>query len=165
MLHLHYDIYDTVNPEIFYRVPLTESEEEDNTPEPVPLVTVVPKDERLLLFLNSELGQGATGVVHGCELQVESDQENSRLNIAAKLSFTDDQRERLQQEWVVYMRLMMEGSEGITPALGIFYDPELEDTSPLVLLMQHAGVSLQRSGISITPAQRYVLRRHPAIRI
>jgi len=158
LLHLHYDIYHTINPEIFHRVPLVDSEEEDNTPERVPLVTVVPKDERLLLFLNSELGQGATGMVHGGVLQVESDHESSRLNIAAKLSFTDDQRERLQQEWIVYMRLKMEGAEGITSALGIFYDPELEDASPLVLLMHHAGVSLQRSGISITPTQRYVLR-------
>lgn len=154
--HLYYDIYDTINPEIFHRVPAVDPEEEDATPEPAKLVSSVSQGERLLLFLNSELGQGATGVVHGGVLEVESSRKSSRLNIAAKLSFTDAQRERLQQEWSVYMHLTTEGVEGIPTLLGIFYDPELEDASPLCLLMCHAGVSLQRSGMSITSVQRYV---------
>jgi hypothetical protein len=140
-------------------VPAVAPGEEDTTPEPATLVSDVPKDERLLLYLNSELGQGATGVVHGGILEVEdmSGRKRSRLDIAAKLSFTDAQRDRLQQEWSVYMHLTMEGIQGIPTLLGIFYDPELEDTSPLCLLMCYAGLSLQRSGRSITSAQRCVL--------
>jgi hypothetical protein len=111
-----------------------------------------------LLYLNSKLGQGATGVVHGGVLEVEdsSDRKSSRLDIAAKLSFTDMQRERLQQEWSVYMHLTMEGIQGIPTLLGLFYDPELEDRSPLCLLTCYAGLSLRRSGQSITSIQRYV---------
>lgn len=45
-LHLHYDMYDTINPDLFHRVPAVDPE--DTTPEPVTLVSSVPKDERLL---------------------------------------------------------------------------------------------------------------------
>jgi hypothetical protein len=108
----------------------------------------------MLLFLNSELGQGNTGVVHGGVLEVETENKKSRLAVAAKLSFSDEQRDRLQEEWSIYMHLVAEDVEGIPPLLGIFYDPEMV-ASPLCLLMCHGGVSLAKSGESITSAQRY----------
>lgn len=80
----------------------------------------------------------------------------SRLHIAAKLSFSDEQREGLQREWFVRMYLTSQGVKGIPTLLGIFYDPDVE-TAPLCLLSCHAGVSLQRRGASITTHQRYGL--------
>jgi len=92
--------------------------------------------------------------VHGGLLEVESGHNSSRLDIAAKLSFSEQQRDHLQQEWSVYTHLTSEGVEGIPTALGIFYDPELQDRAPLCLLMSHVGVSLRSSGMSISSAQR-----------
>jgi hypothetical protein len=138
-------------------MPVVDPGEEAITPEPVALVSIVPPDARLLLYINAELGQGATGVVHGGLLEVESGHNSSRLDIAAKLSFSEQQRDHLQQEWSVYTHLTSEGVEGIPTALGIFYDPELQDRAPLCLLMSHVGVSLRSSGMSISSAQRYFL--------
>jgi hypothetical protein len=152
LLHIFYDIYDTTHPQIYRRAPIVNSDDE-RTPEPAPVVNDVPPDARLLLLLNSELGQGNTGVVHGGVLEVEAENNKSRLPVAAKLSFSDEQRDRLQKEWSIHMYLTLEGIEGIPPPLGIFYDPEML-VSPLCLLTCHVGVSLAQSGQSITSAQR-----------
>jgi len=149
LLHLHYDIYDTVNPQIYHRVPIADSEDE-KTPELPTIVDVVQQDDRLLLFLTSKLGEGSTGVVHGGVLEVETQHRKSRLAIAAKLSFTEDQRERLQNECLVHMHLTEAGVQGIPPILGIFYDPEIA-AAPLCLLTCHAGVSLEKVGNLLRP--------------
>ena len=47
-----------------------------------------------------------------------------------------------------------EGIQGIPITLGIFYDPELQDKTPFCLLMSFVGVSLRKSGLSVTVAQR-----------
>jgi len=54
----------------------------------------------------------------------------------------------------VHMHLTEAGVQGIPPILGIFYDPEIA-AAPLCLLTCHAGVSLRKSGKSITSAQRH----------
>jgi hypothetical protein len=92
--------------------------------------------------------------VHGGVLEIETEDTRSRLNVAAKLSFSDEQRERLHGEWSVHMFLTSRGVKGIPTLLGIFYDPEVE-TAPLCLLTCDAGVSLRKSSKSITSAQRY----------
>lgn len=152
LVHIFYDIYDTTRPQIYRRAPITDSDDE-RTPEPAPIVNDAPPDARLLLFLNSELGQGNTGVVHGGILEVEAENKKSRLHVAAKFSFSDEQRDRLQEEWSIHMYLTLEGVEGIPSLLGIFYDPEML-ASPLCLLTCHVGVSLAQSGQSITSVQR-----------
>jgi hypothetical protein len=161
LLHLCYDIYGTINPQVYRRAPIVDSDDE-RTPERAPIINDVPPDARLLLFLNSELGQGNTGVVHGGVLEVETEQKTSWLAVAAKLSFSDEQRDRLQEEWSIHMHLAVEGVEGIPPLLGIFHDPDIV-VSPLCLLTCHAGVSLARSGQSITSAQRYDFFHYGAI--
>jgi hypothetical protein len=154
LLHLCYDIYHTTNPEVFHRAPVASLDSDDeNASEPPPPDSVVTKDACLFLFLNSVLGQGNTGVVHGGILEIETDDKKSRLNVAAKLSFSDEQRERVHSEWSVHMHLTSQGIKGVPTLLGIFYDPEVE-TAPLCLLTCHAGVSLRRSGKSITSVQR-----------
>lgn len=127
------------------------------TPKPVTLISTVPPDARLLLYINAELGQGATGIVHGGLLEVESGDERARLDVAVKLSFSERQRDRLEKEWSTYVHLIMEDVEGIPMPLGIFHDPELRERAPLCFLMSHVGKSLRASGMSITLAQRYVL--------
>jgi hypothetical protein len=147
-------MYDTGHPELFLRAPPPNSDD-DETPlasTPIPELAVS-QDASLLLFLNSELGHGNTGVVHGGVLEIQTEAKRSRLPIAAKFSFSDDQRERLQCEWSALVHLTSQGVKGIPTLLGIFHNPKVP-TGPLCLLTRHVGVSLRKSRTSITSAQR-----------
>jgi hypothetical protein len=152
LLHLHYDIYDTISPELFLRTSFASSGDDD-TPHPPIHETDVSQNTVLLLFLNSELGHGNTGVVHGGILEIQTEDRTLRQPIAAKLSFSDEQRERLQDEWLVLTHLASQGVEGIPTLLGMFHNPNVA-TGPLCLLMGHVGKSLRRSRLSITTTQR-----------
>lgn len=122
-------------------------------------VTPVARDDRLLLFLTSEIGRGATGVVHGGTLEIESEHRRSSVNIVAKLAFTSSQQARLAQEWSVYTHLALNGVQGIPTLLGIFHDVE-RDNGPSCVLMRHAGTSLRRAS-PISSVQRYVISHLP----
>ena len=152
MVHLHYGIYDTSQPELFLRVPPANSDD-DHTPDARTPEPALSRDASLLLFLNSELGQGNTGVVHGGVLDIQTEDKRSRLPIAAKFSFSEDQRDRLQCEWSALVHLTSQGVKGIPTLLGIFHNPKVP-TGPLCLLTRHVGVSLRKSRTSITSAQR-----------
>jgi hypothetical protein len=154
LVHLHYDIYDTGEPELFIRAPADNSGDEDTQHASTPIPeSAVSQDTSLLLFLNSELGQGNTGVVHGGVLEIQTEDKRSRLPIAAKFSFSDEQRERLQCEWSALVHLTTQGVKGIPTLLGIFHNPKVA-TGPLCLLTRHVGVSLRKSRSLITSAQR-----------
>lgn len=152
LLHIRYDIYHTIQPHIFHRGQLVDLD--DDIPElQIPEVLPIRDEDRLMLFLNSELGEGNTGVVHGGVLEIVSVKRHCRMEVAAKLSFSDAQIERLRDEWEMHEHLMSSGVKGIPALLGGFYDPNSNST-PLCLLMNYAGVSLQRSGVTITSVQR-----------
>lgn len=152
LLHLRYGIYDTVTGELYLRAPIKPLD--DETPPPrQETPTVVDKDEGLFLFLCSELGQGSTGVVHGGFLEFDQGDRRSRLEVAAKLSFAPDQRQRLQEEWSILMYLTLNEARGIPALLGIFYEPD-HSVAPLCILTCHGGISLRHSGRKITSEQR-----------
>jgi hypothetical protein len=148
LLHIKYDIYDSIRPAIFYRGCRVNSNNAGLVSPPTTPATVFPKDERLLLVLTSELGQGATGVVHGGILQVESEHKISKLEIAAKLAFNDEQQEALVFESSIYLHLAREGVDCIPTILGSFHD--VEEDGPSCLLMSRNGKSLQDRGTSIS---------------
>ena len=154
LLHLNYGMYDTINPSVFHRGARVNVGSEDVLSPPTTPVASIAKDDRLLLFLTSEIGEGGTGVVHGGTLELESGGRRSTLDIAAKLAFTSSQQARLVQEWSVYSHMAEKGVQGIPTLLGIFHDVEREN-GPSCVLMRHAGRSLRRAA-PISSIQRFV---------
>jgi hypothetical protein len=61
-------------------------------------VASVARDDKLLLFLSSEIGQGTAGVVHGRTIKIESEHRHLTVDTAAKLAFTNSQQARLELE-------------------------------------------------------------------
>jgi hypothetical protein len=148
LLHIKYDIYDSIRPAIFYRGCRVNSNNDGVPTPPTTPTTVFPKDVCLLLILTSELGEGATGMIHGGILQVESEHKISTLEIAAKLAFTDEQQEALAFESSIYSHMAEEGINCIPTILGSFHD--VEEEGPSCLLMSRNGKSLQDRGMSIS---------------
>ena len=106
-------------------------------------------EECLTIFLTSEIGRGATGVVHRGTLTSEIP-DGALLDIVVKLAFDTEQRKALRNEYQVYRHLKLRGvRRGIATALGFFDDSE-DDACALVLL--YAGVPLStesRGNLSI----------------
>jgi hypothetical protein len=97
-------------------------------------------EECLTIVLTSEIGRGATGVVHRGTLKPEISDGSVLLDVIVKLAFDDDQRDSLRNEYEVYRCLRSKGvQKGIAIALGIFDDSECD---PCALVMLYAGVSL-----------------------
>src|ERR1700729_1729917 len=89
LLHMQYDIYDTVNPAIFYRGARVNLNNDAVLSPPTTPATSFPVDARILLFLTSELGEDTSGVLHDGILEAEWDEKNSSiLAVTAKLAFT-----------------------------------------------------------------------------
>jgi len=153
LLHIKYNIYDSIRPAIFYRGARVNSNNDGIVTPPTTPATAFPKDVRLLLFLTSELGEGATGVVHGGILQVESEHKISTLEIAAKLAFTDEQQAALVAESFIYTHMAEEGIKCIPTVLGYFHDAD--EDGPSCLLMSHSGKSLQDRGTTISTDEWY----------
>ena len=63
-------------------------------------------DECLHIVLTSEIGDGATGIVHRGTLQLEA---YAPLDIVVKLAFSNEQRHALRDEYDVYRRLRLKG--------------------------------------------------------
>jgi hypothetical protein len=153
VLYIKYDIYDSRRPAIFYRGAGVNSNNDGVVTTPTTPATAFPKDMRLLLFFTSELCEGATGVVHGGILQVESGPKISRLKIATKLAFTDEQQAALVAESFVYTCMAEEGIICIPTILGYFHDTA--DDGPFCLLMSHGGKSLWDRGTAISADEWY----------
>jgi hypothetical protein len=67
----------------------------------------------LLLILTSRLGHGAMGVTHGGFVQINGESRPSKLKIAAKLAFTNDQQQDIYHEHDIYVHLASKGVCGI----------------------------------------------------
>jgi serine/threonine protein kinase len=105
------------------------------------------------LILTSEIGEGATGIVHGGTLKVvTSEPTHFSRDVAVKLSLLDDQRVRLRNEYAIYRTLESNGVKGLSTVLGMFDDVEEGST---ILIMTHAGTPLHRDRV-ISSGQRYV---------
>jgi serine/threonine protein kinase len=155
LLHLQYDVYDTVKPAIFYRGARVNLDNEGLLSPPTTPATSFPIDARLLLFLTSDIGEDPSGVLHDGVLEVEYDEKNSStVPVIVKLAFTDEQQENLVQEWSVHMHMLSESVTGIQTVLGVFH--EEEDEGPSCLVSCCTGTSLAERTSSLSPNQRYV---------
>jgi hypothetical protein len=97
-------------------------------------------DECLPIVLTSEIGRGATGIVHRGTLKLENVNGSVLLDMVVKLAFDSVQRDMLRTEYKIYRRLRSKGViRGITATLGLFDDTE---GGPCALVMIYAGDSL-----------------------
>ena len=134
-------------------------------PKEYPTQTRYGRDERILLILKEPLGQGAVGVVHpaAVSLALESGEVLSR-DMVIKFAFTDEQREKMFNEYQIYGHLSYEEDlKGIVTVHGMFEDRE---SGTVGMLMENAGQSLRRREIerggdgqqvTTTPEEKYAL--------
>jgi hypothetical protein len=116
--------------------------------------------EYFVLVLTSQIAEGATGIVHGAILELETfDGQSLTQDVIVKLAFSDKQKERMRNEYAVYRHLTKANVSGIPQVLGLFEDLE---GGPMALVMSNAGVSLwqQRADIAgqvhASTEERYV---------
>ena len=126
------------------------------TPNPPPTPELKRKYERgtySTIVITSLIGEGSTGTVHGGTFTLNDD-EFVDLDVAVKLSFGEEEEERLQHEYFIYQYLNSKGVEGIPTALGLFINPESD--GPSALILTHTGQSIYNRTASIESFQRYV---------
>jgi hypothetical protein len=75
------------------------------------------------------------------------------LDVAVKLSFGEEEQERLLHEYLIYRHLDSKGVKGIPTALGLFVDP---DNGPSALVLTHGGQSIFHRTSEIEYFQRWV---------
>jgi hypothetical protein len=95
--------------------------------------------EYFTLVLTSPIAEGATGIVHGATLELETSDASLTEEVVVKLAFLDEQQERMRNEYAIYQHLARANVAGIPKVLGLFED--LEGGS-MALVMNNAGVSL-----------------------
>lgn len=104
-------------------------------------------------MITSEIGQGSTGKVHGGTFTLNDAEHYINLKVAVKLSFDEEEQERLLHEYFIYRHLNSKGVKGIPTALGLYVDP---DDGPSALVLIHAGQSVYHRTSDIEYFQRYV---------
>lgn len=155
LVFLCYGIYDSPNPAAFFRkAPAIVAPGQTPTPPPTPK----PRKSYAAgtystIVLTSEIGQGSTGKVHGGIFTLGAGDYYTDLNVAVKLSFDEEEQERLLHEYFMYRYLNSKGVEGIPTALGLFVDPE---DGPSALVLTHRGQSIFHRSSDIEYFQRYV---------
>ena len=126
------------------------------TPNPPPTPELKRKYEHgtySTIVITSLIGEGSTGTVHGGTFTLNDDAFVD-LDVVVKLSFREEEQERLQDEYFIYRYLNSKGVKGIPTVLGLFINPE--DDGPSALILTHAGESLYNRTASIEYFQRYV---------
>jgi hypothetical protein len=134
-MHFQYGIYYSPVPAAFIRVlaPMLPM------PPPSPQHRRVFQADELVLVITSEIGTGATGIVHGGTLEVELAGQCVSLDIVAKLAFSRHQKERLAHENEIYLYLNERHIRGIPTSLGLFSSI---DGGPSALLLTYNGVCI-----------------------
>lgn len=154
LLYLCYDIYDSPIPASFLRsAPSIMAYTRFPTPpfSPRAIQSCGPED-CLTIVLTSEIGRGATGVVHRGTLVPEICGGIMPLDVVVKLAFDSEQRDALRSEYKVYCHLKSKGvHQGIATALGIFDDSE---GCACALVLLYAGVPLSESQGNLSEIDR-----------
>jgi hypothetical protein len=142
LLYLQYDVYDSPIPASFIRSAPSIMAHTTTPPFSPRTLHSYGLEECLTIVLTSEVGRGATGVVHRGTLEPAICDDVMPLDVV-KLAFNSDQRDALKSEYEIYRRLKSKGvHQGITTALGIFDDSE---GCACALVLLYAGVSLSES--------------------
>ena len=98
MLHLKYDVYDSIHPALFNRGSRYPDFRGIFTPPTSP--SYLPKEhDRFELFLTSEIGQRGAGILHDRVIEVESDKESASLDVTVKLAFKPEHQKHLDYEF------------------------------------------------------------------
>ncbi|KAF8351680.1 hypothetical protein F5887DRAFT_1069354 [Amanita rubescens] len=145
LLCLQYDVYDSPIPASFLRsAPSIMTHTRSPTPPfSAQAIHSCGLEDCLTIVLTSEIGRGATGVVHRGTLKPAICDGAMPLDVVVKLAFDSDQRDALRSEYEVYRRLKSKGvRQGIATALGFFDDSE---GCACALVLLYAGVSLSES--------------------
>jgi len=140
-LSLRYDMYDSPTPATFLRSAPAITKDRQNS------ALHYPRDIRNYraedchsVTLTSQIGYGATGVVHRGMLNVESSRGFMTLGAVVKLAFDREQRAALKNEYEIYRLLRSKRIvDGIATVLGLFDDFE---GGPSALVMLDAGEPL-----------------------
>ncbi|KAF8623404.1 hypothetical protein AX15_006392 [Amanita polypyramis BW_CC] len=124
LLYLQYDVYDSPIPASFLRsAPSIMAHTRCSPPFSPRALRSYELEECLTIVLTSEIGRGATGVVHGGTLKSEVLGGAISLDVVVKLAFDSEQQDALRSEYEVYRHLKSKRvHQGITTALGIFDD-------------------------------------------
>ena len=139
LLYFQYGIYNSPIPASFIRSARLITSKAKIPAPPLSPRTYTP-NECLSIVLTSEIGKGATGVVHRGTLKLNNGVGSTPLDVAVKLAFDSQQRDMLRTEYETYRRLRSKGVlRGLTTTLGFFDDTE-DDLCALVML--YAGNSL-----------------------
>ena len=142
LLYFQYGIYDSPIPASFTRsAPPIMAKAKFPAPPLSPRTTrTYTPNECLFIVLTSEIGQGATGIVHRGTLKPNNGDGSAPLDVVVKLAFDNQQRDMLRAEYETYRRLRSKGVlRGLTTTLGLFDDTE---DGPCALVMLYAGDSL-----------------------
>ncbi len=152
LLYLRYDIYDSQVPASFLRsAPSIMTHTRSQTPFSPRAPQSCGLEDCLTIVLTSEIGRGATGVVHRGTLKPEIC-DIMPLDVVVKLAFSSEQRDALKNEYEVYRRLKSKGvHRGIATALGIFDDSE---GCACALVLLYAGVPLSDSPGNLSDVDR-----------
>ena len=142
LLYLRYDVYNSRYPAAFLRsAPAITKDKKIPALLPPQAISSCKTEDCLTAILTSEIGHGATGVVHRGTLHVGSLDESMPLDVVVKLAFDSGQRDALKNEYEIYRLLRMNGVvQGIATVLGFFDDVE---GGPSALVTLYAGVSLE----------------------
>jgi len=139
LLYLQYGIYDSPSTASFIRSapPFMAKPAPPLSPRAIHTYTLC---ECLSIVLTSEIGRGATGVVHRGTLELQNGDGSVPLDVVVKLAFDSQQRGMLKTEYETYSHLGSKGVfRGLTTTLGFFDDIE---EGPCALVMLYAGDSL-----------------------
>jgi hypothetical protein len=109
------------------------------------------------ITLTSEIGPGSTGIVHIGRMEIVP--SNQTVEVAVKLAFSEEEKEKLEPEHRIYSHLHSKGIQGIPQDFGLFVDAEdVEgDEGPYALITSFAGESLfyqGHQGKKISPSVR-----------
>jgi hypothetical protein len=142
LLYLRYGIYDSPVPATFLRsAPAITEDKKIPAFLSARAINSYRGEDCLAIILTSEIGRGATSVVHRGTLRAESSSGSLPLDVVVKLAFDSKQRDALAHEYEMYCCLRSKGVvKCITTVLGLF--DEFEGGGPSALVMLYAGVSL-----------------------
>jgi len=104
---------------------------------------VYSRHEHFSLILGAPIGDGRTGIIHPAQLELSlRSGEILKKNMVLKMAFSEEQKERLRNEYTIYEHLAQKDVvEGIVAVHGLFVDPT---SGALALLMDHGGKSLRQ---------------------
>lgn len=146
-------MYDSIHPALFSRGSREANTSYGLCTPPISPSRPTKENNRLEVFLTSEVGERAGGVLHEGVVEVEFEKKSTSFDVSAKLAFTSQQQRKLARELSMYTLMESKRVKGIPTVIGIFH--EVETNGPLCLIISHAGQSLYKSRTCITSRQRY----------